>query len=104
MLSYDDACKIASTCEEECARRTWEPVGYVSCLAGCVVGGLVWEKRQPYRGTHPDDDPDDDLLAGCQQHATGVQLECLRMGHSQSTCLNVYLIALRECLGRGKGY
>jgi len=60
LLSYDDACKIASTCEEECARRTWEPLGYVSCLAGCVVGGLVWEKRQPYRG---DDDDDDECFA-----------------------------------------
>lgn len=105
LFDFGDACTIAATCQEECARlNAWDPLGYAACMAGCVVGGIVWEERQPYQGTHPDDDPDDDLLVNCQDHATRAQEECLRQGRSVSACLNVYLIALRECLKRGKGY
>jgi RHS repeat-associated protein len=57
LLDFGDACKIASTCQDECARlNAWDPLGYIGCMAGCVVGGLVWEERQPY-ADGDDDDP-----------------------------------------------
>jgi RHS repeat-associated protein len=50
---------------------------------------------------HPDDDPDDDTLKHCQQHAAGAQQACHAMGYSVEYCLRVYLHALSECLARG---
>lgn len=51
LLSYDDACKIGNTCTEQCSKlNAWNPLGYINCLMGCVIGGLVWEERQPYGG------------------------------------------------------
>jgi RHS repeat-associated protein len=50
---------------------------------------------------HPDDDPDDETLQHCQQHATSAQQACHAMGYSIEYCLRVYLYALSECLARG---
>jgi RHS repeat-associated protein len=50
LFDFGDACTIALTCQEECAKRAWDPLSYAFCMSGCVVGAVVWEERQPYQG------------------------------------------------------
>jgi RHS repeat-associated protein len=101
LLSYDDACKIASTCEEECARRTWQPLGYISCLAGCVVGGLVWEKRQPYGEKSPGFNPHE---AECARRAERVYSWCIEDGFDPATCAGASAVAYQRCISSGGGW
>jgi RHS repeat-associated protein len=94
LLDWDDACTIATTCQEECARlNAWDPLGYLGCLAGCVAGGLVWEERQPYgrekeRGGEAD----------CSSYAAKAYDWCIEDGFSPSDCAGVAAAAYADCM------
>jgi len=98
LLSFGDACTIASTCQDECAKRNaWNPLGYIGCMAGCVAGGLVWEERQPYGKEKEGGDPD------CAGWAAKVYGWCIEDGNSPSDCAGAAAAAYADCKKTGRG-
>ena len=96
----------------------WGPVIGLGAAAGALACYLSPEcsayfaKKWPLDGTcgpKPADQTksDDELIKGCQQHASAAQAACTAQGLPLSVCLNVYLRALQNCIengGRGNFY